>query len=194
MVKRMISTPPRCDSPALVSGQPRKVPRLRLAWQPDGAIRYPDWAATGQRLGEFGHGIQWWIGDWVRYGNGRWGERYGEAAKITGYEVKSLRNLAYVASRFEPSRRRDNLTWSHHAEVAVLEPADQDSWLDRAIALRLSVADLRELRRTSSLADARVAALGRPRQSRIPAEIVCPNCGSTLPLSLAGSLPKHTVD
>jgi hypothetical protein len=32
----------------------------------------------------------------------------------------------------ELSRRRDKLTWSHHLEVAPLEPATQVEWLDRA--------------------------------------------------------------
>jgi N6-adenosine-specific RNA methylase IME4 len=31
----------------------------------------------------------------------------------------------------ELSRRRDNLSWSHHQEVAKLDAADQDAWLDR---------------------------------------------------------------
>jgi hypothetical protein len=90
---------------------------------------------------------QWWLGDWVRYGSAKWGEKYQRASRITGYDVKSLRNLAYVAGRFDISRRRDTLTWSHHAEVSALDPSAQDEWLDRAVAEKLSVADLRlELR------------------------------------------------
>src|SRR4030042_3269726 len=45
------------------------------------------------------------------------------------------RNAAWVASRIESSRRREDLGWSCHAEVAPLEPADQDRWLDRALAV-----------------------------------------------------------
>src|SRR5439155_4630154 len=34
--------------------------------------------------------------------------------------------------RIEPSRRRENLSWSSHREVASLEAREQDRWLDRA--------------------------------------------------------------
>jgi hypothetical protein len=38
-----------------------------------------------------------------------------------------------VSSRVELSRRRDNLSWSHHREVAPLEPAEQDKILGNYI-------------------------------------------------------------
>jgi N6-adenosine-specific RNA methylase IME4 len=48
-----------------------------------------------------------------------------------------------VASRVETSRRREVLSWSHHKEVAALEPAEQDAWLDRAEAEGWTRMDLR---------------------------------------------------
>jgi hypothetical protein len=115
---------------------------------------------------------QWWLGDWVRYGTGRWGEKYKEAARITGYDVKTLRNIAYVAEQVDVSRRRDNLTWSHHAELSALEPQEQDRWLDLAASQRMSVADLRiELR------NARRGEDGPAARAKADAELVtCPEC------------------
>ena len=43
--------------------------------------------------------------------------------------VGTLKNRASVARRIDPSRRRDGLTWSHHAEVAGLEPDEADAVL-----------------------------------------------------------------
>jgi hypothetical protein len=151
-----------------------------VAWMPNRDLDLPQWISAGRRLGAVGRCSRWWIGDWVRYGTSRWGERYVEAARITGYDPKSLRNLAYVASRFELSRRRDNLSWSHHAELAVLSPYEQDGWLDFVAAHRLSVADLRvELR----------AALRNPKKERNRAgsvamydTVTCPHCGKKVPL------------
>jgi hypothetical protein len=40
----------------------------------------------------------------VRYGTARWGEKYAEAARVTGYDVASLRNMAWVASRASEER------------------------------------------------------------------------------------------
>jgi hypothetical protein len=41
-------------------------------------------------------------------------------------------NAGWVASRIEASRRLEALPFAHHAEVAALEPADQDQLLDLA--------------------------------------------------------------
>ena len=53
------------------------------------------------------------------------------ASRITGYDVQTLMNMVYVATRFESGRRRERLSWSHHAELAALEPPEQEEWLTR---------------------------------------------------------------
>lgn len=151
-----------------------------VAWIPAKEIDARDWVMTGKRLGAMTRCSQWWLGDWIRYGNMRWGEKYTEAARITGYDVQSLRNIAYVAGRIGPSRRRDNLTWSHHAEVCALDQDEQDKWLTFAAAERLSVADLRtELRQVrrgqNELAPSSTAARGRV--------VVCPECAHTFEIA-----------
>ncbi|HEV7161928.1 MAG TPA: hypothetical protein VGN25_01610 [Solirubrobacteraceae bacterium] len=145
---------------------------------------HAEWAKAGRRLGEIGRGSQWWIGDWMLFGTEKWGERYLEASRLTGYDPKSLRNIRYVASRFPPSLRRDELNWSHHALLAGLDRAKQRYWLDRAVVDRLSVDDLRcELRSTerglqgpASVAEDTAGVAG-PTNT-----IVCPNCGSEVSL------------
>lgn len=153
-----------------------------VAWVPQADLGQTEWLTTGRRLGAIGRCSQWWIGDWIRYGNSRWGEKYAEAARVTGYDVASLRNMAWVSSRFALSLRSDKLTWSHHVLLAPADTAAQVYWLDRALTERLSVADLRlELR----------AARGRegPPEVSVEAETdasagvdvgVCPHCGHEL--------------
>lgn len=147
---------------------------------PQGELVHAEWLATGRRLGAIGRCSQWWIGDWIRYGTAKWGEKYAEAARITGYDVASLRNMAWVASRFDLSLRSDKLTWSHHVLLAPLDSGEQRYWLERALEERLSVADLRiELRALGesgrkSSSDASVAVKDDADV------IVCPHCGHTL--------------
>jgi hypothetical protein len=118
----------------------------------------------------------------VRYGNARYGERYKLVASITGYDTQTLMNMAYVTSRFEPARRRESLSFSHHAELAALCREEQDRWLERAALERLSVRALRaELRRgPRQIGDGRAGRDDRTAAGRPSAGTVrCPCCGET---------------
>ena len=146
-----------------------------VAWSPGTGMDARAWVKTGQRLGAMSRCSQWWLGDWVRYGNGRWGEKYKEASRITGYDVQSLRNMAYVAGRIEISRRRYNLTWSHHAEVTSLDAEEQEKWLEFAEAERLSVADLRIELRSVRRVERRLTS-PRQKMELESTRVMCPRC------------------
>jgi hypothetical protein len=156
----------------------------RVGWSPTADIGLDEWSAFGRRLGEIGRCSQWWLGDWIHYGNAKFGERYSRAAKLTGYDVQSLMNMVYVASRFETSRRREKLSWSHHATVASFDLGGQEYWLERAIAGRMSVADLRLESR--SWRRALEASVDGPSSHEAPdpvATLVCPSCGELVSLA-----------
>jgi hypothetical protein len=181
MAATAICDKPSSGGPSTARGGPA---RPLIAWSPKGELEHPEWLLVGRRLSAIGRSSQWWIGDWLLYGARKWGEKYGEAARITGYDVGSLRNMASLASQFGPSRRRDKLTWCHHAAVASLDRDEQDYWLERSTALRLSVADLRLELRTARGARARPADGERePSSTSVREELLCPNCG--YPMSFA---------
>src|SRR5690606_4701335 len=52
--------------------------------------------------------------------------------------------VKWVANAVKFSLRKENLTWSHHIEIASLEPEEQAAWLNRAEVERWSVRRLRE--------------------------------------------------
>ena len=155
----------------------------KVAWLPHDDLDQADWLAAGRRLGAIGRCSQWWIGDWVRYGASRWGERYVEAARVTGYDVASLRNMAWVASRFDLSLRSDKLTWSHHVLLAPLGPIEQERWLERALRERLSVADLRLELRAARNGEGKPGDSAANQSPDGSALAVCPHCGHELPAS-----------
>lgn len=146
-----------------------------VAWEPDDDLDAETWLRTGLRLGTLSRCNQWWLGDWMRYGTARWGEKYKEAARITGLDPHTLRNIAYVAGSIGVSRRRDKLTWSHHAEVSALEPEEQEKWLVRAETDGLSVSDLRLELRALRRGDGRPRALSEGARSSSGA-VRCPEC------------------
>ena len=109
----------------------------------DEQISFKTWNAIGVQIGTFARASPWWLGDWLLFGKQKYGRRYREATSATGLEYQTLRNYAVVARRFPVSRRRDKLTFQHHAEVCALPDVDQDFWLDLAIEYHWSKAELR---------------------------------------------------
>lgn len=102
------------------------------AWSPPSDLAFEEWERAGVTLGRIGRARRWWIGDWVNHGERAYGEKYTLAIDATGYEYQTVANCAYVAKAIEPSSRRAGLSWSHHAEVAALDPEERERWLDRA--------------------------------------------------------------
>lgn len=92
---------------------------------PDG-LGFNDWVALGEELRRSDGSLMWWLGDWLRFGNQKSGEKYKQAVEELGFDYQTAQNAAWVARSFEISRRRENLPWGHHAEVAGLVPADGD--------------------------------------------------------------------
>ncbi|MFL1899476.1 LmbU family transcriptional regulator [Streptomyces tauricus] len=102
------------------------------------------WERIGTSLRELTNSSAWWLGDWLVFGESTYGlRRYREAIERTGLDYQTLRNYAWVARRFEQHRRRDGLSFAHHAEVTRLSPPEQDHWLDRAEQRKWSRNELR---------------------------------------------------
>ena len=106
-------------------------------------LPFDDWQRAGAEISRISSASAWWLGDWVIYGEQAYGTRYRAALEITALDYKTLRNYAWVARRFEVSRRRDTLSFQHHSEVAGLAAAEQDLWLARADRQRWSRNELR---------------------------------------------------
>jgi hypothetical protein len=157
-----------------------------ISWKPTHELGLQEWATAGRRLGALSRSIQWLLGDWIAYGNVKFGERYARAAQITGYDKQSLMNMVYVASRFNFSRRRENLSWSHHEAVAALDEEEQGYWLDLAFTHRWSVADLRTmLRSLRQKKDDRGAGESASSKEHLASShsVQCPRCGTRVSLS-----------
>jgi hypothetical protein len=175
------------DHQTTPSSAPARPVLTSVAWQPQSELSLAEWLAHGHRLGVMGRSVGWWIGDWLRYGNVTYGERYVRAARVTGYDVQTLMNMVYVASHIESSRRRENLSWSHHAEVAALPPAAQDRWLVHAETERLSVRCLREeIRRERRVLEQIEDPSADPGGDAQEPKVVCPSCGHNFPAQVDG--------
>ncbi len=101
------------------------------------------WAAVGRKLCRADAVMKWWLGDWAAFGLRKYGQ-LKEFAEANEINYQSLRDMAWVSQSVALSRRRDNLEWSFHREVAALPAREQARWLDRAVDEKLPVAGLRQ--------------------------------------------------
>lgn len=111
---------------------------------PDG-LAFDRYEQIGIALGTLHRASQWWLGDWIIYGEATYGEKYAQAMESTGLNKDTLRHYVWVCSRVAPSRRVEGLHFTTHAKVAALTPKEQRRWLALAKREGLSSRDL-ELR------------------------------------------------
>lgn len=128
-----------------------------------------EYEALGRALGQLHRQVQFGIGDYILDGERLKGERAYQLQESLGISEEQRRQYVRVAERIPFERRRKELTWAHHREVAAMEPEDQDAWLERAVVNKWNKAEMLALLRPTH---------GLPE----PKGITCPHCGEWVPL------------
>ena len=139
---------PAAGVPAVVrSGE--RVMLSGTGLQLPGHLPFERWLSIGRQLSAVCTSAAWCLGDWLVFGEQAYAGRYRQAIERTSLDYQTLRNYAWVTRRFEMSRRRDTLSFGHHAEVAALPQPEQDYWLRKAEEHRWPVKQLRRQVRAS---------------------------------------------
>lgn len=130
----------------IVEDSPLKLPGIysSIGLELPEKLSFENWSDIGLKLSKIERVVLWWIGDWLRYGEAKWGEKYAQALDETGYSYQTLRNAQWVCSQIELSNRLDNLSFGHHQYVARFKPEEQKRWLDQAQILGWSAKELRQ--------------------------------------------------
>jgi hypothetical protein len=97
-----------------------------------GEVPFEAWERAGERISRMVNSAAWYLGDWLVYGQERYDDRYRRVIATMGLDYQTLRNYAWVARSVNYERRRSDLSFQHHAEVASLDPAGQSHWLELA--------------------------------------------------------------
>ncbi|WP_229911421.1 LmbU family transcriptional regulator [Streptomyces aurantiogriseus] len=121
-------------------------------------LSFEDWERAGRQLSGLVNSSSWWLGDWLVYGKDHYTDRYERGLRAAGLQYQTLRNYAWVARRFDLSRRRATLSFQHHAELASLPVGEQEEWLDRAEQMKWTTKQLRTALRVAHGGGARGAA------------------------------------
>lgn len=109
-----------------------------------GKPTYEEWLGVGDFIKRTHKASGFWLADWLRYGDGRtdWKDRLQQALDATDMTEKTLLNIRSVAA-IDPSRRREDVEFSHHVEVAPMPPEEQSAWLEKAAVNGWSVREMR---------------------------------------------------
>lgn len=118
--------------PGTACVQLKQVRMSGVGLQIPAGLSFEDWAKTGRQLSGIIDSSAWWLGDWLVFGKTHYSDCYQLAIQRAGLRYQTLRNYAWVARRFDLSRRRAKLTFQHHAEVASFPVDEQERLLDRA--------------------------------------------------------------
>jgi len=105
-------------------------------------LTFNEWKTIGEDLEGDHNALMWQRADWAAYGERRYRRDYGPALEQL-YSRQGIYDLASVARRVDISRRREDLSFSHHREVASLDPELQSVWLDDALRHGWTVHELR---------------------------------------------------
>jgi hypothetical protein len=80
----------------------------------------PIWSVLTVRLIVQHKRLEWAIADAVNFGRDAYGDLYAQWVQETGLAKRTLTNYARIGQLMEPARRRADVSFSHHAEVATL--------------------------------------------------------------------------
>lgn len=114
---------------------------FKTGWNLPDALSEHDWKNAGVALSRMGGAISWWIGDWWAFGEHKYGDRKAivESEDWEGPAFQHCADVGMVCAKFETSRRREALSFTHHREVCGLPAIDADKVLDWAEANSASV-------------------------------------------------------
>lgn len=147
----------------------------------DAGLALEDWKALVSRLVPLESEVPWWVGDAIIYAEKEYGRAvaYTALREATGRADHTLENRASVARAVPADVRRGDLSWTHHREVARLEPEEQREWLARARAEGWTSKKLGRMVRGEDDDDEDV-----DDDDLWPDDGLCPTCKQPLPATL----------
>ena len=99
------------------------------------------WAEAGMEIARTGSASKWWLGDWWKFAEHKYGDRKAivDSENWDGPAFQTCKDAGWVASEFERSLRKDLLSFNHHKAVISLPHDWRMKLLDEAEVDGLSV-------------------------------------------------------
>jgi hypothetical protein len=145
MISAMKIDAPGCGMPAPIPAFIRTTPTgMELASD----LSFDEWQALGESFGVALQTAAWCVGDWMLYGERKWGrqlllngeefdsdkpsrlpaEAFDAAVRSTGLDRQTLSQYASVCRKIPKEERRINLSFAHHRILAPLPSPQRLEW------------------------------------------------------------------
>jgi hypothetical protein len=100
----------------------------------EGNPTFEEWQKAGHLLLVMARGLQFAVGDWLNYGEDKFGEMAAQVIDARDWTEETVRVYRWVSARVPPQNRRitNEITFSHHQAVAKLPPKRQRELLKLA--------------------------------------------------------------
>lgn len=95
-------------------------------------MSFDDWLGVGAQLNEMEQSVQWWVGDWLIYGEATFAEKLAKAAELTGYSIDRLKEARKVSAAYPADTRSENLGWTHYRAAVQLPPEQRANVIRQA--------------------------------------------------------------
>ncbi len=137
---------------------------------------------------------KWALGDAIEKASEYYSpEEIEQACTAAGVNFKTLRNNLSVTRGVPPENRREDLSFTHHAEVCSLDHVEQKEWLAKAAENKWSCSDLRLAIATSKatpLQGTEIPKTPAPKPEA-PIEPQAPSTPAPEPIEPAGANTQH---
>lgn len=110
----------------------------------DPGLEFDRYEGLGAFLGAMKRRSSWWIGDWINFGEGVYGDRFAQALAATGLNEQTLLHYSFVCKQIAPSRRQATVSFGAHALVCRMEAKEQSHWLKMAARKEWGERELRD--------------------------------------------------
>lgn len=115
-----------------------------VSWTPGTDMDFDKYQSIGRTFQQIQRSLAYWVGDWLCYGENRFGEAYAQALEDTGKANETLIKWQAVARRVPKSIRQKDLTWTHHFYVAYIDEDQRGDMLQMALNMGLSSRELKD--------------------------------------------------
>lgn len=105
---------------------------------------YDQWELCGKFIRQAEGAVHFWIGDWLNYGESKWGQMYSQAMEETGYSYDTLKQDKWIAGKIDLCDRSHNLGIAHAKEIASLPEEEKKFWAEELKKEAIPVRELKE--------------------------------------------------